>query len=485
MSSHEWRHVPNVAPDLRDRPRSGTRALLSLLAVPLLLGAWAWSALLRLTPRRSDPGWHERRTGTAATSGPGLGRIDARPRPRPRRERLAIAAILLATVLATPAGRDLATRLRPGQPPAPDQPFLVGQEPADAQLGADGLAIPLADMKHPVPFELAENPHVEGTTFAAHEGIAWYEEEDPKSAGGYMFDPAIAFRTINPHRVLDLRSKYINVEDGHRRSWQPPPCDCRPIRVWVYGGSTTFGLDQRDEHTIPSYLAKAAHEAGLTVEVDNRGLMGHTHWMEAEHFALDLTEEPAPDLVIFYDGVNDGWEAHEAAMSGAWESKRIFDPTSSTAWAATGRSDGPLPDAPPGASFRAPTSPDVEDPRATSREMMRRFDRARMLSRAIAAEHGLEPHYFWQPSRISRDLVPSEPHFDGGRENWNRAIDQYQASLLADDVTDLTDVLDPYDEPMFSDDVHHNELGARIIADAIYASIEDELLAIARERGRR
>ena len=75
----------------------------------------------------------------------------------------------------------------------------------------------------------------------------------------------------------------------------------------MYGGSTTYGLNQRDDHTIASELARVAHEHGVTIDIDNRGALGHLHWMEAERFAWDLTIEAPPDMVIFYDGVNEGW----------------------------------------------------------------------------------------------------------------------------------------------------------------------------------
>jgi lysophospholipase L1-like esterase len=53
---------------------------------------------------------------------------------------------------------------------------------------------------------------------------------------------------------------------------------------------------------------------------------------------------------------------------------------------------------------------------------------------------------------------------------------------LADDVIDLVDVFDDSTDPIFTDDVHHNELGARLVAEAIYANIADELHRIVRER---
>ena len=271
-----------------------------------------------------------------------------------------------------------------------------------------------------------------------------------------------AWRPVNPYRLLDFSSRYLNIVDGSRLSWQPPECDCRRLRVWVYGGSTTYGLNQRDEHTIASEIARVADEHGVTLDVSNRGEMGHLHWMEAERFAWDLTFEEPPDMVIFYDGVNDGWAASTLNIVGAGDIRPMRDPTTFDLWQDTGRSGGRLPEGPPGSSFIG-TRTDVDLPPGTlERVMVERYNRARTLSRTAAEAHRVAVRYVWQPTRYSRPLVLSEPHMDGSSENAARATEQYVRTLLPDDVIDVVDALRGSDKPMFTDDVHHNEAaGAR------------------------
>jgi lysophospholipase L1-like esterase len=72
-------------------------------------------------------------------------------------------------------------------------------------------------------------------------------------------------------------------------------------------------------------------------------------------------------------------------------------------------------------------------------------------------------------------LIESEPHTDGTSENASRATEQHARTLLPDDVIDVVDALRGSAEPMFTDDVHHNEAGARLIAEAIYERIGDDL----------
>ena len=67
----------------------------------------------------------------------------------------------------------------------------------------------------------------------------------------------------------EFTSDYLNEKDGARGGWTPPACTCRRLRVWWFGGSAAWGAFQRDEFTIPSQLAKIAHEQGVTLDITN------------------------------------------------------------------------------------------------------------------------------------------------------------------------------------------------------------------------
>jgi lysophospholipase L1-like esterase len=156
------------------------------------------------------------------------------------------------------------------------------------------------------------------------------------------------------------------------------------------------------------------------------------------------------------------------------------DPSLIDLWAGTGRADPPVPEGPPGSRLVPEVIPDLGLD-AHARAVHEQYDRTRRLSAQTARLHGVLPRYFWQPSRYSRDLVLEEPHFDTASENGLRAEDQTMSSHVADDVVDLTDALDDNDEPLFTDDVHHNEKGARLIAEAIFASLRADLELLASE----
>lgn len=139
---------------------------------------------------------------------------------------------------------------------------------------------------------------------AAYEGEEWYPAFRQDMA--WVMDERIAWRPLSIHRVLDVETRTVNVRDRRRVTIDPPRCEgCPTAEVWLYGGSGAFGLGQRDAHTIASGLVRAAARDGVRVEVHNRGMPGMQHWRNSVRLAWDLSQEPAPDMVVFYEGAHE------------------------------------------------------------------------------------------------------------------------------------------------------------------------------------
>ena len=73
-----------------------------------------------------------------------------------------------------------------------------------------------------------------------------------------------------------MTSRYLNIDpNGNRVTWNQPhqAGDGRPpLRIFMMGGSTTWGTGVRDDHTLPSLLAhRFAHDPGYDVEITNLG----------------------------------------------------------------------------------------------------------------------------------------------------------------------------------------------------------------------
>jgi hypothetical protein len=124
-----------------------------------------------------------------------------------------------------------------------------------------------------------------------------------------------------------LRGAYINVEkNGLRSTWKDKRIadGSRPIKIFVFGGSTAWGQGARDNYTIPSLLARRlASEIPDEVEVSNFGQIGYVSTQELFLLEEQLRNGNVPDIAIFYDGANDvhsafenkapGWTNDEAA----------------------------------------------------------------------------------------------------------------------------------------------------------------------------
>lgn len=460
-----------VVPRLLDRVgtaagRAVSTVCFGALGIVVVLLPWVVQRLLRLDPLAARPGWARRARRSLQPASPWAADPQLVAPPAGPRIRAGAAAIVatLVVALSVPASRsaiiDLAT--------------TDHRAPTGFQVQASSEDTEPTELRDPVPPGVRAAPHKLGEPLAAHAGDPWFTDGSYNTAGGWGFNPKSAWRTIDVHRVRDFRSRWINVIDGHRQSWAPPPCRCRRLRVWMYGGSTTFGLDQRDEHTIASELARVASEHGIILDMSNRGLPGFLQWMEGEHLSWDLSQEAAPDLVIMYDGVNDAWSTNGVNQTGG-DRKAMTDPTSVDLWNSSGRSDPPPPPSPPGAALGHVRSRPSVNGIAYAHLVIDRYQRARQLSQMVAAEHHVPIRYFWQPTRFSRPLVPSEPHYDTDRENGSRLDQQLVADLMPKDIPTMEDTFDGTTEPLFVDDVHHNERGARLVAEKLYALLAPEL----------
>jgi lysophospholipase L1-like esterase len=111
-------------------------------------------------------------------------------------------------------------------------------------------------------------------------------------------------------RQKPFRGKTIAIgSDGLRATWQPPsrpPIDDRPrVRLLMLGGSSLWGFGARDDETIPSLLARQLDQRGWRVELKNLSEIGYVSTQELIALVRELQAGYRPDVVIFYDGVND------------------------------------------------------------------------------------------------------------------------------------------------------------------------------------
>lgn len=305
---------------------------------------------------------------------------------------------------------------------------------------------------------------------AAMAGSPWWAEAISPEMAAFERGRAGAF---GGPRLADVRSGTTNVVDGRRVTWRPPVTPV--VRVWFFGGSTAFGVGQRDDHTIPSELAKAAWKAGIPVEVTNFGVHGDVHWMEANRLQEALASGLAPpDVVVFYDGWND-FQSHVGADGSSADPffRGTLDPLlAGRRLQGSWFSDLFFPDT-------VITPPEEGEP--VTREQA--LDRAVVQYRSAAEDtltlaraRGRPTFLFLQPTLATRDRP-----VEGEQATTAETKAEAEAFRRArpDGVIDLTAVFDPIRSPVYIDEGHTNERGARVVAGEIFRNIEPALRSAA------
>ena len=113
----------------------------------------------------------------------------------------------------------------------------------------------------------------------------------------------IAYRDFIVWETKPYESQTITVgQDGLRNSTKTT--DVSMKEVWMFGGSTTFGVGSDDQNTIPSWLARNTDS-----QVTNFGVIGYharqsLNRLISSYADLDISTN-INRTVIFYDGVND------------------------------------------------------------------------------------------------------------------------------------------------------------------------------------
>ena len=75
-------------------------------------------------------------------------------------------------------------------------------------------------------------------------------------------------------------------------------------RIFTFGGSTMWGMGVDYENTIASNISEVLCDQGFNVKVSNYGQLGYVSTQE-KIYLLKLLRDKSPDVVVFYDGVND------------------------------------------------------------------------------------------------------------------------------------------------------------------------------------
>jgi hypothetical protein len=138
-----------------------------------------------------------------------------------------------------------------------------------------------------------------------------YTREEREILLHETWDREFGFEDFTQLRERPFTGKYVNVSaEGYRLSAEqgPWPPDPKNFNVFLFGGSTLFGLGVADGDTVPSYLQRAlgAHSK-RRVCAYNFAVKTFYSTQERLRFERLVFEGHVPDVAVFVDGWNDGY----------------------------------------------------------------------------------------------------------------------------------------------------------------------------------
>jgi lysophospholipase L1-like esterase len=305
-----------------------------------------------------------------------------------------------------------------------------------------------------------------------------------------------------PFRIwatTEWHGKYINNDksDGGvwRRTVNPSSSDCsekRKVNVWMFGGSTLYGTGVPDGATIPSYLSRSLNAAGshCTI-VTNEGVEGYVSNQELLQLMERLKSGAQPDIVVFYDGVNDASAAGASPgppsahfyfgtiknrIEGSLSGRLDFLQESYT-MRVLGAIRGSL-------HRKRPVALPVEEERVKAASTLDNYEANLRLARALSRAFNFELYWFWQPSLYygHKPVVPFEKNVfevDKSEENvrWSSVIakvyeEAERRAAQGADFIFLGDLFDSSAEPVYLDEAHLGPRGNELVAQSIAKYIE-------------
>lgn len=319
-------------------------------------------------------------------------------------------------------------------------------------------------------------------------------------------------------KTAPMRSPYLNIDQhSNRINWNAPHGPGkRLLRVFAFGGSTTWGAGARDDYTIPSLLAKdLAGNPDYDVEVRNYGQMGWVTSQELIYLYELLRRGERPDLVIFYDGINDTFLGYQQGIAGLTQNefiraeefgilasssgrKKLYRTALRTFLMNTGLADliklltgkdeatyertetVPM----PMLAYLAPPS-DFEGTQAVEQDIANIYLFNTQMVRTLGERFGFRALFYWQPVIYSKHpLTPYEQAFVGARSRqdfFDGTYHRVAAAAHSEGVNDISGILNNEGpKTYFVDPWHITEEGNAIVAHRMASDALPLLSAAAR-----
>jgi len=329
----------------------------------------------------------------------------------------------------------------------------------------------------------------------------YYKEIDAFEQGKTMrWQPYVYWRR------KPRNGEYINITpEGLRKTnnYIDPEATGSATKVFIFGGSTIWGLGADDDHTIPSIFAKEAKSKGINSEVINFGQYAYVSTQGVIELMLQLQKGNIPDAVIFYDGVNDTFGAFQLGVPGlpfdeirrekefnllsSSELKTLAVKAEINKLSTTRFLDGALKKF----NFRRDNfqsiplqyEKPITDRKTLARAVIERYFNNIRLVQALSEYYGFSCLFYWQPviylkqhlTEYERNSMELDFNYPGMKEFYLETyafLRQHAQSLKKNNLSpqfpnfhDISSIFDDIRDPIFVDFNHMGERGNSLIAE--------------------
>lgn len=271
-------------------------------------------------------------------------------------------------------------------------------------------------------------------------------------------------------RLPNFKGEYYNINNKSIRKTSNPCINNSKelINIFVFGGSTVWGTGARDHGTIPSKLSEQMCLKDYNIKVTNFGEEGYTNTQGMIKLQLELRNNNIPDIVIFYDGVNDVFSSYQHGVAGLSQNIKNREKEFNSIFEY--RITSVLPNF--NKIIRKISGYSNYVVKFSSDELNIEtseiyLNNIRIIN-SLGKEFKFKSFFYWQPILSTKDnLSDFEKNIDYNKE----LIDIYNnvSSIINDSkkVTNLIDIFDDKEETIFIDFAHIHEDGNNIVANRI------------------
>lgn len=350
--------------------------------------------------------------------------------------------------------------------------LIVGMTLVLVLLGNEALKAWIPENSHFSQVKIGANPPNRQAA-AAYQGADWVDGyyAEHRQARAMHWQPYVYWRR-DP-----FAGEAINIDEfGHRQTLGNAGNE-QSRQVFVFGGSTVWGTGVPDRHTIPSELAVLSNRRGMSVQVTNLGESGYVSSQGLISLLRELQAGAQPDLVIFYDGVNDVFSALQSGQAGLpqneMERQRDFRVTNGldnylAGFPATLEGVNRL-------AARWSSGQAVPATEELARQLVDIYLVNVRTIRVLGEAFGFKTLFFWQPSIFSKSSPAT-----GEQAIIDASLAAHRDLQLAanaeirrrgqndSQVIDLSTLFDSRGDAIYLDFCHLAEVGNRLVAATIF-----------------